>query len=102
MSDIKPRIVDGEPVCNSECSHLISPAFEWLCEISSERIDIEDCLNTCIPALRQQRDQAIAERDVLRKEVFGHIHGDNGIYDRPDLCQHRKTYAEYSKERGWK
>ena len=78
MTDIKPRIVDGEPVCQNGC-----PRYNGL---------DHDCLmsqseHPCIPALRQQRDEgrrtrcwveseygplpvAVTMNDAIRKRMY--------------------------------
>ena len=59
MTDIKPRIENGEPVCTGkECPvHYDSPLGEKgrICRTCSFDGD------PCIPALRQQRDEAIVD-----------------------------------------
>lgn len=69
MSEIKPRWVDGEPVCDRDCSeygpndHCMSRSQGcWLRKVNP-------CYYTpCIPALREQRDEARAEVERLEKE----------------------------------
>jgi len=57
MTDISPRIVDGEPRCDGDrCDQY---------RISCGFITRKD--NDCIPALRRQRDEALKERDDARR-----------------------------------
>jgi len=81
MTDIKPRYVDGEPVCNRYCEHYLvnnhhcTAGGGWHC--------FPEFDTPCIPALRHQRDEARAtaarlmeeaeryksERDEARREI---------------------------------
>ena len=53
-NEIKPRIVDGEPVCDRKCKHC------WRAGIRYE------LGKPCGPGLRQQRDQALAKLDAVK------------------------------------
>lgn len=65
MSDIKPKYVDGEPVCSGkDCLQYC--LLHKRCKVLLNNRRLNDI---CIPALRQQRDQAIAERDELKEKI---------------------------------
>jgi len=62
MSEIKFKLVDGEPVCDeAECLVGTSNA------ISIPPDCVRDDGEVCIPGLRQQRDEAREELDLLRR-----------------------------------
>jgi hypothetical protein len=59
MTEIKPNIVDGEPICTPECSEINC--------LSRGDDDVDDgVIWTCIPGLRQQRDDALLDVATLR------------------------------------
>jgi hypothetical protein len=49
MAEMKPRIIDGEPVCTKKCNYNISPIPDgcFMCDPG----------DPCIPGLRKQRDE---------------------------------------------
>ena len=58
MTEIKPRLVEGEPVCDRECRFFDDDsAVDHWCEIG-EYLTCDGA--DCIPGLRQQRDEARA------------------------------------------
>jgi len=67
MSEIKFRLVDGEPVCDAQCEHYSPGSPRGYCGImvkhredATERSILPTWPGTsfCIPGLRQQRDEA--------------------------------------------
>lgn len=69
MTDIKPRYVDGEPVCsggNTECQRQCMTIRENEIVYAPEGM-------TCIPGLRQQRDRAEARVKELEAELRGDV-----------------------------
>lgn len=83
MSEIKPKYVDDEPVCDDKCFY-----FERITKITAMCNKVEFSVNCyplkspCIPALRQQRDKYKAELEEERK------------YTRNLLDQRDKVIAE--------
>jgi len=71
VTDIKPRIMDGEPVCNGcECPAFSAPpgAFNTWCQIG--RVPAQAWTGgRCIPGLRRQRDEALAKVARLRSGI---------------------------------
>ena len=74
MTEIKYKLVDGEPACNSE----YCPRFETCIYCL---VGVADC----IPGLRQQRDEARHNLCMAVQE------GDDGEW----------TYLNEAKVRGW-
>jgi hypothetical protein len=66
--EIRPRFVDGEPVCSGEeCPAFPGPhKYVWQACVPN---DMVGALVPCIPGLRAQRDALLAERDALAHEV---------------------------------
>lgn len=59
MTDIKPRIVDGEPICSGDlCEHFRGGGECNFVLSESWALHPDD---PCIPALRQQRDEAMRQ-----------------------------------------
>lgn len=85
MTEIKPEIVDGEPVCSGKLCPIFAICEEWVGGFCGEnKVYHRD---PCIPGLRQQRDEA-------RREVCDcKWRGFPGTHD----IQVRR----YAKERGW-
>ncbi len=52
MTEIKPRLVEGEPVCNEECESMTAP---YTIPVDCYMCDPGE---PCIPGLRAQRDEA--------------------------------------------
>lgn len=78
MSEIKPKYVDGEPVCSSE--HC--PQFER-CPF------VLPGYETCFPALRQQRDKAearVREGDTIIDVCWDACSGEEMAEDRRMLA----------------
>jgi hypothetical protein len=82
MSDVNPRIVDGEPVCSgAEC-----PSFEPIEASLGSMSTGGYCLRrgsvviatTCTPGLRRQRDEARREVCVLRAATLPIVKRDPG------------------------
>jgi len=67
MSEINPKYVDGEPVCNpDECGQ-----YGYNSDVGSYCKMNEWCFENCpcIPALRRDRDQAGQEKESLEAEL---------------------------------
>ena len=66
MTDIKPIVIEGEPWCALDgCpSHVYADA-QHLCEVLKAPVPQDfNGYQYCIPALRQQRDEAMRDRIV--------------------------------------
>jgi len=110
MNDkINPRIVDGEPVCNSECYRYHDNPPCWVNTVHSRHA-------ICIPGLRQQRDEALEQVKLEIKGRDSAIHHGINLEEhldaaRRELCelessflQHPKpdmSSKEIAKQRGW-
>lgn len=57
VSEIKPNIVDGEPLCSADCPRVFSFKNRFCCShaYSPFRQIVEGQL--CVPGMRQQRDE---------------------------------------------
>jgi hypothetical protein len=53
MSEIKPKIVEGEPVCDGGCPKYMDPGAHYTCTGTGHG-------SPCLLGLRQQRDQSRA------------------------------------------
>jgi len=58
MAEIKPKIIDGEPMCNIDC-----PLFRL------RECEHRMATRGCFYGVRQQRDDALAENKRLKAEV---------------------------------
>ena len=78
MTEIKFKLVDGEPVCNGRCPYFIAANYHNpldRCRISQK--EIYESYSPCIPGLRQQRDKA--EADLTKTKAWiRHIQYDPG------------------------
>jgi hypothetical protein len=93
MSDeIKPRIVDGEPVCAFECPQCNFCGASTRCDLLSA----DDYLPCCVPALRQQRDDARKERDKLWHALQSFT--PQGSDDGEPLCGTPEECVTYVRE----
>lgn len=64
MSKINYKLIEGEPVCTDLCEHrVVSPGME-ACELIYGRTEVG---KSCVPGLREQRDNLKAENKQLRK-----------------------------------
>lgn len=83
MNEIKPKYVNGEPVCSAEC--------EKHCFLS----DVQQIMpgQPCIPALRRDRDQAM--REVCSQRA---LHAPCFQNNTKGLLETAKLIA---KQRGW-
>ena len=60
--EIKPKMVDGEPICHFECPQFGKLYGPLLCPYRYGGLK-------CLPGMEQQRDDALAENKRLKAEV---------------------------------
>ena len=58
MAEIKPKIIDGEPMCNIDC-----PLFRL------RECEHRMATRGCFYGVRQQRDEALVELAKLRQQI---------------------------------
>jgi len=94
--DIKPRLVEGEPVCSEKC-----PSYTWdsggicsVCLAQNKRWHNVD--GPCIPGLRLQRDEARAERDEL-KVIENLYHECRTVLERSCHVSHDETIPDIAR-----
>jgi len=96
IEDSAPMHVNGDTVCSGEKC----PCFFWdnwdcgRCFLV-ERLMVSES-DRCIPGHIQRLE---ADLEKARREIW--LRSQAGL-DRPDMFQHKQTFEEYSKERGWK
>ena len=96
MTDkINPRIVDGEPVGNRDCYYHHNERCTFIGCGAYLTPCIPSSNSTCIPGLRQQRNQALQERDDARREIC------IAICDKMYLANVYVTQKQIAKQRGW-
>lgn len=61
--EIKPKYVDGEPVCSGECDQSYYHNDVFCCKLGNYRD-----LSVCIPALRRDRDKYKYELERLEND----------------------------------
>jgi hypothetical protein len=118
MSEINPRIVDGEPVCSgSECPECKfyggTGMGTYVCK---ETGGVAPVNNYCIPGLRRQRDEAIdaavrQASDLGRQLGEAKARGDTLERERDEarrsvICYMRTSCSQdnvnrFVQERGW-
>ena len=83
MTDIKPIVIEGEPWCALDgCpSHVYADA-QHLCEVLKAPVPQDfNGYQYCIPALRQQRDEAMRDRvsvELEYRKTLANEYGEDG------------------------
>jgi len=58
MTEISPKMVDGEPICSGMGCYLCPECEYWVAEGAGK---------PCVPALREQRDELKAKLEAVRE-----------------------------------
>ena len=102
MSEIKPRWVEGEPVCqvgidkHPECKNWVSDGSVRKC-----RTTLCNCVGVdqaCWPAIREQRDGERRLKDAARREL---CRAKTSSWERDENGKTRGAPLLYAKKRGW-